>query len=320
MTNPATVSSITSRDYSLLGLRIRSDWPLAGFIPNGPGSPEIELIRAPPSLLAAARDAAGLDRGSDDWFQRTQLPDGSEYLRWTGLFEFLVSADGRQIAGHPLSDVTEASFQAYLLNQVLSFALLRIGAEPIHATAVEVNGQAIAFAADPGVGKSTLAAEFLRDGHLLLTDDLLVVRTEAGSFLVQPSAPRIKLYPEIAESLLGTTAGAVRMNPDTPKLIIDLGPGRASERPAPLLAVYVLRETRGKAGRTTIRRLTRRRAFLELTHNTFNPVPAGRDRLEQQFGLATALAARVPVKSIAYPRDLGALPWVRRRILADLRP
>ena len=279
---------------------------------------DVELLDAPASSFDEAGDLAGPPAGPEDWFRYVPLPDGTDYLRWTGLFEFVVSPDGTKIEGHALSRATTESFQTYLLNQVLSFALLKRGMEPLHATAVVVDGRAVAFAASPGMGKSTMAAAFLERGYPLLTDDLLVVRDERGEFVAQPSMPRIKLMPEIARALLGTLAEGVPMNPDTPKLVIPLGPGRSHEDPAPLSAVYALQETRGTTNRVTIRRLSSRRAFLELTRNTFNPVPAGSGRLKRHFGLATALAARVPVKSVSYPRDLDAIEAVRDRILADI--
>ena len=87
-----------------------------------------------------------------------------------------MSADGRHVAAGHLGNASAESFQSYLLGWVLSFALVKQGYEPLHATAVVVDGKAVAFLGTSGDGKSTLAAAFLHAGHTLLTDDLLLIR------------------------------------------------------------------------------------------------------------------------------------------------
>jgi len=86
--------------------------------------------------------------------------------------------------------------------------LLKQGIEPLHCTAVVVNGGAVGFLGDCGYGKSSLAAAFLQAGYPLLTDDLLVLKEEGRHFLAYPSFPRIKLFPEMAEAFLGDRVAA----------------------------------------------------------------------------------------------------------------
>ncbi len=250
------------------------------------------------------------------WFARVAGADGSEYLRWTDLFEFLISPDGTRIEGRPLAKASDESFQTYLLAQVLSFALLKQGAEPLHATTVVVDGRAIAFAAMPGRGKSTLGAALLKAGARLLTDDALVLQRSGEGCVAQPSVPRIKLFPEVAKALLGADATGMPMNEETPKMIIPLGEARFCDRPVPLRTIYVLADTL-RAGKVWIRRMSARRAFVALTRHTFNPVVVDEGRLRQQFAFATDVASVVPVKALSYPRGLDELPAVCDAILAD---
>jgi len=42
----------------------------------------------------------------------------------------------------------------------------------LHASAVRVDGRAVAFCGRPGMGKSTLAAWLAESGHALVSDDL----------------------------------------------------------------------------------------------------------------------------------------------------
>ena len=92
---------------------------------------------------------------------------------------------------------------------------------------------------------------------------------------------------------------------------------RAAREAAPLRALYVLRP--GRAGRgVAIRTLSRRRAFVALTRNTFNACVLDTARLARQFDLAARVAAAVPVKTLAYPRGLGRLAAVRAAVEADV--
>lgn len=306
--------------YYLYGLCIRSQWPLPS--PEGTEArvAEVELVEASSSLASAATQGSPIQPNTPEWFHHARLRDGSTYLRWSGLFEFLVSADGSRITGRALAELSREVFHTYLLGQVLSFALVKRGIEPLHSTAVVVDGEAVGFVGDCGYGKSSLGAAFLRAGHPLLTDDLLVVKPKGRRFIAYPGPPRIKLFPEIARSLLGDLGTGAPMNPQTSKLVIPVPPGMSVRAARPLRVIYVLRPPTPsiRGGRITIRSLPQRRACLELIANTFNPVVVERNRLRRQFGLAARLAAGVPLKSLSYPRDLSRLPDVLEAVRTDL--
>ncbi len=308
--------------YHLYGLVLMSVLPLPGPEFAGSGTAAVELYHGSASLFSRARRKAGIRPGKGDWFQHARLPDGSDYLRWSGLFEFLVSADGRRIACHALSGTSRESFQTYLLGQVFSFALLKHGFEPLHSTAVVIEGEAVAFLGDCGFGKSSLGAAFLQVGYPLLTDDLLVLKEGGDRFVAYPGPPRIKLFPSIARSLLGERVKGTPMTNQTPKLVIPVDRNETvlPQGAFPLKAIYVLTPPSPslRSHKITIRKLSPRRAFGELLKNSFNTVIVEPARLKRQFVLASRLASSVPIKSLYYPRALERLPDVRQAILADL--
>lgn len=306
--------------YRAYGVRLQSPWPLPCAPRGRSGLVRVELSRAPASRFGRLRREANGASRRDDWFRYFRHRDGSEYLRWSGLFEFVVSADGGGIACRPLNGASREAFHTYLLGQVLSFALLKQGIEPLHATAVVIDGEAVAFVGDCGYGKSSLGAAFLRAGCPLLTDDLLVVTEEGGRLLAHPGVPRIKLFPEVAGRLLGGWAAGSPMNNATPKLVIPLPRPMFWQRAVPLKAIYVLGppSRRPRGGRVTLRSLPARRAVLELLKNTFNPVVVEPARLERQLEIAVRLARRIPVKSLAFPRRLGRLAAVVETIRRGL--
>ena len=318
---PGTARS--SRTFEVYALRVRSHWPLPLPPARGPEPAEVELVRGPAPLFGGASREAARRSAGDGWFRHVRLPDGSDYLRWSGLFEFLVSADGRRIACHPLNGTSRKAFHTYLLGQVLSFALLKHGVEPLHATAVVIDGEAVGFVGDCGYGKSSLAAAFLQAGHPLLTDDLLVLKEGGPGFLAYPGPSRIKLFPRMAKRLLGTRVSGVPMHNLTPKWVIPLaGDGKMFwGHASPLRAIYVLTPPpgRGRSDRIAIRPLSLRRACVALLQSTFNALVVEPARLARQLDLTATLARQVPVRSLSFPRRLARLPAVREAILSDLR-
>jgi len=312
----------SSCDYRIYGVRLKSQWPFCGHEEPGTNLVEVELFEAPSALFSeASRHAAG-SSNREQWFRYVRLIDGSDYLWWSGLFEFLVSSDGRRIACRELNGSSFESFHTYLLGQVLSFVLLKHGIESLHSTAVVIDGKAVAFLGDCGYGKSSLGAAFLQAGHRLLTDDLLVLKEEGNRFAAYPGPPRIKLFPNIARSLLGERVNGTPMNSETSKMVIPLDQNGKMYRqePLPLRAIYVLTAPPRSSSipRISIRSLSRRRAFVELLKGTFNTIVVEPARLERQFDLATRLAARVPIRSLSYPRDLRRISQVRESILREL--
>src|SRR5262249_1753993 len=143
---------------------------------DGKAVASVELERGGSDQFSMVPAAADLPAPTGRSYH--QRADGSIYLRWDNHFEFMIAADGRQIACRPLGTVTGETFDSYLPASALSFALVRQGIEPLHATVVDVGGKAVGFLGNCGFGKSSLATWFIRRGHRLITDDLLVVSFE----------------------------------------------------------------------------------------------------------------------------------------------
>jgi hypothetical protein len=233
------------------------------------------------------------------------------------LFEFLISSNGRTIEYHRLQQATTESLTTYLLGQVLSFPLLSFGFEPLHATAVVIDGEAIAFLGDCGDGKSTLGAAFVARGFPILTDDVLALEARDGRWIAHAGPARLKLFPTVAEKVLGRGNGR-QMNPGTSKLVLQLSAGQASEGSLPLRALYVLNDpVRRPTPTVSIAPLSGQQAFLALIQATFNVIQVDRARLANQFSMATRLAAEVPLRRLTYPRKLSSLDAVCQALLTE---
>lgn len=77
---------------------------------------------------------------------------------------------------------------------VLLHALATRGIHVLHASALlRPDGRVIAFTADSGTGKSSLAAHAADGGWIRVADDLLALRVEAGQLLALPGLHQPKL-------------------------------------------------------------------------------------------------------------------------------
>jgi hypothetical protein len=127
-------------------------------------------------------------------------PDGSEYFRiethplagyliWgEGRGSYLLSPDGGRLCcasgGAPAQ-----MWERFLIGQVLPFTALVWGLEVFHASAVVLDGGAVAFAGPSGSGKTSVALECCRSGAGFLADDVLALEPRAYGLMAQPGTP-----------------------------------------------------------------------------------------------------------------------------------
>jgi hypothetical protein len=299
--------------YSVYGVTLRSAFELSLPEFSQPGMAEIEIVEGPSAMFREAIEGIPLQQRSD-WYHYAHLQDGSSYVVWSGLGEFLVSASGGRVTCGRDPGATKESFQVYLLGQALSWALVKSGFEPLHATAIAVNGESFAMVGSSGFGKSSLAACFLAAGHRLLTDDLLLTRQRGSGFDAYPGPARIKLFPAAAQLFLPHVSGGVPMNGFTDKLVIPIENHYNSC--LPLRAIYSLAGN-DEVGHPRIEALSLRSAFLTLVGGTFNYMVVDPERLRRQAGETMQIVSRVPVSKLSYPWGLDRLDLVREAIVDD---
>jgi hypothetical protein len=254
-----------------------------------------------------------------DWYRYAHADDGSTYVSWRGVGDFLVSGSGDRILWAPDGAAPRESLEVYLLGHALSFALVKAGFEPLHGTAIESGGSAIALLGDSGFGKSTLAASFIVSGCRLLTDDMLVLRSAGASVEAFPGPPRVKLLPDSATHSLGPAARGVPMNPVTEKEVFPLDAASLCSHPVHLRTIYILAPPTDVADQRLprIEPMPPGEAFLALVRNTFNRYIDDPARLQRQFLQTSRVLEAVTVRKLSYPRRLAHLADVRAAIMAD---
>src|SRR5436190_18834264 len=101
--------------YCVYGIEIASDSPLA--LPNYSHDAlgQVECLQAPGPIFEKAIENAVLDSPSDSWYRYGVIGDGSTYVSWDSIGEFLVASDGRRIVCRRAEDCFAESCQVYRL-------------------------------------------------------------------------------------------------------------------------------------------------------------------------------------------------------------
>lgn len=287
--------------YALHGLRLRSELSLAGFPADG-GRPDVEVHwgpeapvsdDAPPGPLVAERYA-----GDRRWY--VAVDDGDRYvLRVPGVCDFVVAKglDAVECRRDPAADL---GIVELLASGLLVAFLLGLGGHGVlHASAVAWEDGAVGFAADTGMGKSTLAALLSAHGARFLTDDLLRV-----GFTPEPAciggAPQVRLrrHADGGRAAMEALAGAPAALTADDRLAV--GPSGTEHGDHRLAAIVLPRPARD-VDRIELQPVRGAEAFTRLL--AFSRVGGWRDGkvLVSQLAVFSRLAAEVPVFEAAVP-------------------
>ena len=165
--------------YKAFGLRIESEFPIAQLPQAEPGEADVRILRA---------DLSGLTHA-----QRKYPTINSVFFRGHDQGCNFVT-DGRMIRVDPFLNYSESKMGLYLMGSGMGAIMIQRGFMLLHGSCVTDGRHAILITGDSGAGKSTTAAEFLRRGWKLLTDDVTAVFDVDGTPTVQPSYPSQKLW------------------------------------------------------------------------------------------------------------------------------
>jgi hypothetical protein len=155
----------------------------------------------------------------------------------SGWFE--VDAGAGRVGVPESDDPVRREERLWGMPALLAFAAR--GDVPLHAAAVEVDGEAVLLAAPGAFGKTTLAAAFVGAGHRLLAEDLACVRTTERAAIV-PGPAMLRLRHDVADAL--HPPDAVVVGEDAERVHLAVAPAaRGDCAPVPLRAIVLLDPT-----------------------------------------------------------------------------
>jgi hypothetical protein len=247
------------------------------------------------------------------WVEFFRNPSGY-LLRFPGLADFQVAADVRSVSCHPGPDVSDETSRHLYLNQVLPMVLSKLGKLVFHASAVEVGDVAVAFVAESGRGKSTLAASFATSGFRFLTDDGLVLEPAGDGYDVLPSHPSIRLWHDSQDALVAVGAETAPPLCFTTKSRFLAGPDLSfCEESRPLRRVYFLGD--GSASKLEFQRIDAAQALMEWVKHSFLLDVEEQPLLASHFDGTAKLANQPIYYRLDYPRRFEDLANVRQAIV-----
>ncbi|MGD9922355.1 MAG: hypothetical protein AB7V13_13055 [Pseudorhodoplanes sp.] len=273
-----------------------------------------EFKKAQPQLPVAGKPFHRWTLPDDTLWTTFHRTEGGFLLRFPGFADFCVSYDGQKVNCVPTPGTSQATTEHLYLNQVLPLALSRCGKLVFHASAVEVQGGAIAFPAPAGRGKSTLCAAFAISGHRFLTDDGLLLEPNQTRFDIIPSHASIRLWQDSQEHLFANLPEQILPTGYSSKARFLAG-GQLDhcDQARPLLATFFLGD--GRAAEITLRRLSEAETFIEWTKHSFLLDIQDEAEIGAHFHKVADLSAQIPCYHLNYPRDYQVLPEVLSSLL-----
>lgn len=279
--------------YKAYGLEIDSFLDLPELIPSA--NNHIDLKIKCDRLVTERVDNAQFHY----WRDRDEI-----CLFWRELGTFLVKA-GREIIVDPLSGVAESDLHPALLGGCMAVALHQRGYLILHASAINLNGQAIAFIGDKGWGKSTMARAFIARRHQFITDDVLAIDLQGDLPMVFPSFPQLKLCPDAIVAMGEDPATLPRVMSQTEKRQYQLSQNFNTE-PVPLHSIYLL----GKAELLRIEEIAASNSILPLLAHSYG-ARFGKKLLHlgeaAHFLQCSKLANKIDLYSLQRPSNISLL-------------
>jgi hypothetical protein len=287
------------------GFVVRSALPFS-YLRLGGAKEELRVEEGSNSVPAVGEPLYERLPRSDRPLHARIFADGDQFRLWTDRDGWFGIDPGSRIVTVPTAaDAIRREERVWGYPAMLLF--LGRGDLPIHASAVDVGGGALMFAAPGQHGKTTLATAFHNAGHRLLCDDISCCRVEPEVSVVPgPAVTRIRrdAYEQIE-------VPGVRIAWDEPErihLAID-DDRRGDGEPVPLRGIVLLRG----APDLRFERVPAERALPDLWTLIFKlPRDAEWTRC---FESTAALASSVPIWNLHRPLVFDSLPEIVDRII-----
>ena len=321
-----------SETYCAYALRLRCSRPIPGLL-IVPATSRVDVevrLEADQSWPEVSQEgprqlryaSAKRDERGEPFLAVWTLSGGALFhLQYRDGIDFVVDRDGTEIWGTWSDTLTVEDASTYLLGPVLGLVLRLRGITCLHASAIDLGGQAIAVIGPPGSGKSTTAAIFATSGYRVLSDDVVALGDHGSAFLARPSYPRVGLWSDSVETLFGFPDALPQQTPTWTKCYLDLTKNgyKFQPSPLPLRAVYVLGERDPNASAPLVRTLPAREGLTQLIENSYLSYLLDRTMSVRDLDVLSRLVSNMPVRRLTPQADTAFLSRLRDVILDDFQ-
>jgi hypothetical protein len=205
----------------------------------------------------------------------------------------------------------------YLTGPIIGFVLRLRGMLALHASAVLVDGVAVAFVGTSGYGKSTIAAAFAQSGDIVLTEDLLALEpvSESGQLIGHGGYDYVRLWPDSAALLSESHLAPLTPTWDKLRFPIPIPPLHA-----PLGLVYLIDRRRAEpALSASSAPIPAHFALVDLVPQTYLPLLLPSQERARELLALGELVRCVPVRRLVVPQLPLGLASLRDIVARDLR-
>jgi hypothetical protein len=315
--NSSPFRRIVTYSYRVYGLELYSSVIIAGLEPHseanfqrnvqfesGPQPDWVNAGLALPGSVIVRRQAADGSIGPTLTIT-AHGENGCFELAYADDTRFVVSGDAARIWGTFLPPLTPEDLATYLLGPIMGFLLRLRGRTCLHASAVRIGDCGVALVGDAGFGKSTTAAALALRGVSVCSEDIVPLAEVYERFEIVPGYPRVCLWPDSVEMLLGSKDALPLLTPVWDKRYLPLDGKRAkfADENSPLGMIYLFAARSDSEGAPRVEELRPKEALLELVQNTYmNWLPDPEQRA-REFDVLARLVDAVPVRRIVPHTD-----------------
>lgn len=184
--------------YKAFGLNISSEISLPELSEGTPGATVDLTIRNGDITLPKLTKTPIYRRGIRATFGKGST--GSLILHWHDVADFEAIQGNTLVVSAITTDPSLLSL--FIVSEALGLVLFQKGYFLLHASAVKVGEEAWCFMGNPGAGKSTTAAAFIKAGCPLLSDDLTAISFDSnGVPFIIPAYPQLKIWDNTVNGL-----------------------------------------------------------------------------------------------------------------------
>lgn len=224
-------------------------------------------------------------------------------LDWPGIAKF-VAIDGQQLI-YQRYTTDDDVFRLFVLSEALGLVLFQRGVFLLHGSAVKIDQKAIVFLGQPGAGKSTTAAAFVKAGFTILSDDMTAIGFDnEQKAVVWPGFPEIKIWQSTVQNLGFDTNLLEPAFEGHHKYLLRQAEDTFPVKPLPLQQIFIVKGPHSK--KTGF--IKKIEAPLELLRHFPLPVRMLQsENLQKHFKDCLQIAASAPIEAIKRPKNFEAL-------------
>lgn len=315
--------------YSAYGVRLISDHSISGLVPIHNTIPQASDLCV---RLSAAGSNGEQDLAGETLWYTSELTgengnpllkiwkgcgSGDIFVRYSHGLTFRVDTMLAQIDVYCGQQTSGEDASLYLLGPILGLVLRLRGRTCLHASAVEIDGRAVAFAGEMGAGKSTTAAIFAQNGHAVLTDDIVALENRNSCLSVLPGYPYLNLLPDSMSLFSDAVCVSPAVETEKLKLTLDGKRQRFQNEALPLGIIYVLAPRLKENSQGAMESLCLRDALVALASNTYANKVLDESMRASEFCALAEVVISVPVRKLVLPAQSFGMRTLYQAILDD---